>query len=413
MPFQIIQKDPNSQARTGVLKTAHGEVHTPCFLPIGTKATVKSVRNDELKDWGAEMILANTYHLWIQPGDELIARAGGLHKFMNWDKPIFTDSGGFQIFSLGEKSAKRTLKENGESFDYAQDRSNPFNVRITEDGVSFQSGSNGQKMELTPEKSVEIQDNLGSDISVVLDEFTGDLDNYEKVKQTVERTTRWAERAKKKFEELKSAGLPRRSDAKAGRLLNPGQLQLGIVQGANFADLRKKSAEGIRALGFDGYCIGGVAVGGETQDKMLEAVDFSIPHLEDNKFRHLLGVGTPENIIQAVAHGCDSFDCVIPTREARHGKAYISHGNGYATLNILAPEFKEDFGPLDPTCDCYGCRNHTRAYLNHLFKSNEILGVRLLTEHNLRFNLNLMSKIRESLGNNNFSNLAKKFKNKN
>ena len=376
-----------TRARTGILKTAHGEVQTPVFLPIGTKGTVKSVRNDELRDWGAEMILANTYHLWMQPGDELIRHAGGLHKFMNWDGPIFTDSGGFQIFSLGEKIKTRTGED-------------PFNIRVAESGVSFQSGISGNRMELTPEKSVEIQNNLGSDISVVLDEFTGNLNDYEKVKQTVERTTRWAARAKERFEQLKNNG----------DLLNPGQLQLGIVQGTNFADLRQKSAQEISAIGFDGYCIGGVAVGGETQEKMLEAVDFSIPYLEENKFRHLLGVGTPENIVQAVTRGCDSFDCVIPTREARHGKAYISHGLGYETLNLLKPEFREDFSPLDSTCNCYACRNHARAYLNHLFKSGEILGIRLLTEHNLRFYLNLMTKIRKAISGSNFEKMVKNFK---
>ena len=361
------------------------------FLPIGTKGTVKSVRNDELHDWGAEMLLANTYHLWMQPGDELIARAGGLHKFMNWDGPIFTDSGGFQIFSLGEKLSKRTGVTKNEPA--------PFNIKIKEEGVYFQSGTSGNKMCLTPEKSVEIQNNLGSDVSVVLDEFTGYLSDYDKVKQTVERTTRWAQRAKKRFEEMKNNG----------QILNAGQLQLGIIQGANFTDLRRQSAEEIRSLGFDGYCIGGVAVGGETQEDMLAAVDASVSHLEENKFRHLLGVGTPENIIQAVARGCDSFDCVIPTREARHGKAYIWHNAGYQTLNILKPEFREDFSPLDKNCDCYGCRNHTRAYLNHLFKSGEILGIRLLTEHNLRFYLNLMVKIRKAVENDNFEKLAKDF----
>ena len=422
MLFRILKKDSGSRARTGILKTTHGEVRTPCFLPIGTKATVKSARNDELKNWGAEMILANTYHLWTQPGDELIARAGGLHKFMNWDGPIFTDSGGFQIFSLGEKFKNRTQSNEPA----------PFNVRVEEEGVYFQSGSSGNKMELTPEKSVEIQNNLGSDISVVLDEFTGNLDDYEKVKQTVERTTRWAKRAKDKFEELKSAN----------KLLRQEQLQLGIVQGANFTDLRRQSAEEISTIGFDGYCIGGVAVGGETQDKMLEAVNYSIPYLEENKFRHLLGVGTPENIVQAVAHGCDSFDCVIPTREARHGKAYINEPGGYTTLNILKPEFREDFSPLDKTCDCYACsprrsgaeagRNHTRlsfgtsafgtkiqesqnfgghtrAYLHHLFKSSEILGIRLLTEHNLRFYLGLMAKIRQAIASDGFEKMIKRY----
>ena len=254
-------------------------------------------------------------------------------------------------------------------------------------------------MELTPEKSVEIQNNLGSDISVVLDEFTGDLNDYEKVKQIIERTTRWAIRAKEKFKKLKSTQ----------KLLNAGQLQLGIIQGANFSDLRQKSAQEISAAGFDGYCIGGVAVGGETQEKMLEAVDLSIPYLKDDKFRHLLGVGTPENIIQAVAHGCDSFDCVIPTREARHGKAYVSHGDGYTTINILSEKFKKDLSPLNQTCSCYGCTHHTRAYLNHLFKSGEILGIRLLTEHNLRFYLEFMGKIRATINEGFFTKLKNGF----
>ncbi|MBI2669566.1 MAG: tRNA guanosine(34) transglycosylase Tgt [Candidatus Yanofskybacteria bacterium] len=394
MGFEILIKDKKSQARTGILKTAHGKVRTPVFLPIGTRGTVKSVRNDELHDWGAEMLLANTYHLWIQPGDELIGRTGGLHKFMNWDGPIFTDSGGFQIFSLGEKMAKRNGPDNEEPA--------PFNVRGKDTGIYFQSDLDGKKMELTPEKSVEIQNNLGSDVSVVLDEFTGDLNDFEKVEQTVERTTRWAKRAKERFQKLKTGG----------QLLNPGQLQLGIVQGANFIDLRKKSAEEISALGFDGYCIGGVAVGGETQDKMLEAVDLSLPYLEEGKFRHLLGIGNPENIVQAVARGCDSFDCVIPTREARHGKAYVSHDNGYQTLNILKPEFRDDFSPLDKNCDCYACRNHTSAYLNHLFKSGEILGIRLLTEHNLRFYLNLMKKIRKTINDGSFEKMVKNYKNR-
>ncbi|OGN04924.1 MAG: hypothetical protein A2831_02620 [Candidatus Yanofskybacteria bacterium RIFCSPHIGHO2_01_FULL_44_17] len=406
MEFQILKKDQASKARKGILKTAHGEVRTPCFLPIGTKGTVKSVRQDELREWGAEIILANTYHLWTQPGDELIARAGGLHKFINWDGPIFTDSGGFQIFSLGEKlNKKEPLVASGHDRIYKRqpEEKFPFNVRVDENGVSFQSGSSGDKMKLTPEKSVEIQSNLGSDVSLVLDEFTGDLDDYEKVKQTVERTTRWAKRAKEKFEKLKSAG----------KSLNPGQLQLGIVQGANYADLRQKSVQEISAIGFDGYCVGGVAVGGETQEKILEAIELSVPHLEEDKFRHLLGVGTPENIIQAVARGCDSFDCVIPTREARHGKAYMAHDDGYTTLNILAGEFKEDLSPLDPTCSCYGCTHHTRAYLNHLFRSSEILGIRLLTEHNLRFYLGLMEKIRRALNEEDFQKILKNCKNRN
>lgn len=402
MSFQIIKKDPGSLARTGILKTAHGEVQTPVFLPIGTKGTVKSARNDELHEWGAEMLLANTYHLWTQPGDELINRAGGLHKFMNWDGAIFTDSGGFQVFSLGKK-IKTKLPSVAFKYDRIYKRQGdqrvPFNVRVKEVGVSFQSDYDGREMELTPEKSVEIQNNLGSDIALVLDEFPGYPFEYKKTKSAVERTTRWAKRAKEKFKQLKTGN----------QLFNPGQLLLGIIQGASFTDLRKKSAEEISALGFDGYAIGGVAVG-EPAEEMYKAVGVSIPHLEENKLRHLLGVGTPENIVQAVASGCDSFDCVIPTREARHGKAYISHDSGYQTINILKPEFRDDFSQLDLACGCYCCLNHTRAYLNHLFKSGEILGIRLLTEHNLRFYLNLMTKIGGEINSGNFGKMVKSFK---
>jgi queuine tRNA-ribosyltransferase len=401
--FEIIKKDKNTQARVGILKTAHGEVKTPVFLPVGSKGTVKSVRIDELKNWGAQMILANTYHLWLQPGDELIKKAGGLHRFMGWDGPIFTDSGGFQIFSLGEKMQKRN-KDNNET--------PPFNVKIAEKGVSFQIGSSGERRELTPELSIRIQNNLGSDIAVVLDEFPGYPFEYPRAKSAVERTTRWAARAKEEFLRLKKR-----------KQINAGQMLLGIIQGANFPDLREKSAKEIRALSFDGYAIGGVAVG-EPQAEMLKAIEACIPFLEENKFRHLLGVGTPEDIIQAVARGCDSFDCVIPTREARHGKAYISafcklprswrfaEGNGYQTVDITKSEFKKDFSPLDPACDCFACQNHTRAYLNHLFKSGEILAIRLLTEHNLRFYLNLMKKIRESIIDGSFRKMLKEFKKK-
>jgi queuine tRNA-ribosyltransferase len=399
MAFEIIKADKSSRARAGVLKTAHGEVQTPVFLPVGTKGTVKSARNDELKNWGVEMVLANTYHLWLQPGDGLIKKAGGLHRFMSWEGPIFTDSGGFQIFSLGEKPAKNphsraTARECGFLSTAA------FNVRVKEEGVCFQSGSSGEKKELTPELSVQIQNNLGSDVVLVLDEFPGYPFEYEKTKRAVERTTRWAKRAKEEFLRLKKR-----------KQINPDQLLIGIIQGASFPDLREKSAKEISAIGFEGYAIGGVAVG-EPTEEMYKAVDACVPFLEENKFRHLLGVGTPEDIIQAVARGCDSFDCVIPTREARHGKVYISEKSGYKTIDVAKSEFKEDLGPLDKNCSCFACQNHTRAYLNHLFKSGEILAIRLLTEHNLRFYLELMTKIREAIKKDGFGEIIKNFKNK-
>ncbi len=395
MTFEIIKKDKSSRARTGVLHTAHGDVMTPVFLPVGTKGTVKSARNDELKEWGAEMLLANTYHLWLQPGDGLIKKAGGLHRFMGWDGPIFTDSGGFQIFSLGEKLQKRS-ENNGELA--------LFNVRVKENGVSFQSGSSGEKKELTPELSIQIQNNLGSDVVLVLDEFPGYPFEYEKTKRAVERTTRWAKRAKEEFLHLKKV-----NPAKLRRGAGPGQILIGIIQGASFPDLREKSAKEISAIGFDGYAIGGVAVGEPTKE-MLKAIDATVPFLKENKFRHLLGVGTPKNIIQAVARGCDSFDCVIPTREARHGRAYVSEKNGYRTMDITRSKFKDDFSPLDKNCDCFACQNHTRAYLNHLFRSGEILAIRLLTEHNLRFYLGLMARIRKAILEQKFSAMMKKYK---
>jgi queuine tRNA-ribosyltransferase len=368
---------------------------TPVFLPVGTKGTVKSARSDELKNWGVQMVLANTYHLWLQPGDELVKKAGGLHRFMGWDGPIFTDSGGFQIFSLGEKAQKRTNP----------DKSSPFNVKIKESGVSFQAGSGGDKKELTPELSVQIQSNLGSDVALVLDEFPGYPFEYEKTKKAVERTTRWAKRAKEEFLRLK-----KNNPAKLRRRAGPGQMLLGIIQGASFPDLREKSAKEIRALDFEGYAIGGVAVG-EPAEEMHKAIDACVPFLEENKFRHLLGVGTPENIIQAVARGCDSFDCVIPTREARHGRVYIPKESGYQTIDIARSEFKDDFSALDPDCHCFACQYHTKAYLNHLFKSGEILAVRLLTEHNLQFYLELMARIRKAILEQKFSAMAENYKN--
>ena len=430
MAFEIIKTDKSSRARAGILHTAHGDVMTPVFLPVGTKGTVKSARNDELKNWGVEMLLANTYHLWLQPGDELIKKAGGLHRFMGWDGPLFTDSGGFQIFSLGRRSGgqRPTDEALGEKLQKRSENNNEsalFNVHIRENGVFFQSGSGGEKKELTPELSVQIQNDLGSDVALVLDEFPGYPFEYEKTKKAVERTTRWAKRAKKEFLRLKKrkqinpgqpgnttlasvlqGKTPSRMQAKVDI---PGQILIGIIQGASFPDLREKSAREISAIGFDGYAIGGVAVGEPTQE-MLKAIDATVPFLKENRFRHLLGVGTPEDIVQAVARGCDSFDCVIPTREARHGKVYISEKNGYRTMDIAKSEFKEDLRPLDKNCGCFACQNHTRAYLNHLFKSGEILAIRLLTEHNLRFYLGLMAKIREAILKQKFSALAENYK---
>ncbi len=378
--FEILKKDPNSKARAGVIHTAHGDVQTPQFLPIGTKGTVKTVTSEELKFWGASMVLANTYHLWQRPGDALIYKAGGLHKFMNWKGPIFTDSGGFQVYSLAKMR------------------------KVMEAGVLFQFDLDGKQEILSPEKSIDIQANLGSDICLILDDFPGFPFEHKRSKESIELTARWAERAINEHKRIIESGDP----------VNPGQKLWGIIQGANFEDLRKQSAETMTKLGFEGFAIGGVAVG-EPHDVMMEAVRYAIPHLPETAPKHLLGVGTPYDIVQAVAEGCDTFDCVIPTREARHGRLYIAakdeNGNeGYETIDIRLAKYEEDFTPVDNTCNCYLCLNHTRAYLRHLIKDNENLGERLATMHNLRFYLNLMEKVRNAIQYDYFEDMVRDYK---
>jgi len=378
--FDILKKVDNSRARNGVIHTAHGDIQTPMFLPIGTQGTVKTVTSEELKFWGAQMILANTYHLWQRPGDGLIYKAGGLHKFMNWKGPIFTDSGGFQVYSLAKM--RKTM----------------------EAGVLFQFDLDGKQEILSPEKSVDIQANLGSDIALILDDFPGYPFEHERSLQSIELTKRWAERAVKEYQNIMGHGDP----------INPGQKLWGIVQGASFPDLRERSAKDMAELGFEGFAIGGVAVG-EPHEEMMVAIEAAIPYLPETAPKHLLGVGTPFDIIQAVARGCDTFDCVIPTREARHGRLYINKRTedskeGYETIDIRLEKHKEDFTPVDPICNCYLCVNHTRAYLRHLIKTDEILGVRLATMHNLRFYINLMEKIRLAVEHDYFDKMLEEFK---
>lgn len=365
--FEITKRHEQSNARLGVIHTAHGDVVTPQFLPIGTKGTVKTVTSEELKFWGASMVLANTYHLWQRPGDGLIYKAGGLHKFMNWKGPIFTDSGGFQVYSLAKMR------------------------KVMEAGVLFQFDIDGKQEILSPEKSVLIQANLGSDIALILDDFPGYPFEHARSKQSIELTERWAERALREHTRIIQDGDP----------VNPGQKLWGIVQGASFKDLRKISAQTMAGFGFEGFAIGGVAVG-EPHEEMMRAVEFSMPYLPETAPKHLLGVGTPFDIVQAVSKGCDTFDCVIPTREARHGRLYVSATDqdgreGYQTIDIRLAKYKEDFTPVDNTCNCYLCLHHTKAYLRHLMTSGEILGERLATMHNLKFYLNLMEKIRKAI----------------
>ncbi len=382
--FEILKSDAGSRARTGVIHTAHGDIQTPAFLPIGTKGAVKSITTEELKFWGADIILANTYHLWQRPGDGLIYKAGGLHKFMNWKGPIFTDSGGFQVFSLAKMR------------------------KVGEGGVVFQFDLDGRTEILSPEKSVDIQANLGSDIALILDDFPGYPFEYERSKESIALTKRWAERAIKEYQKIIIDGDP----------INPGQKLWGIVQGASFPDLREQSAKDMVSLGFEAFAIGGVAVG-EPHEEMMKAVEATIPHLPENSPKHLLGVGTPFDIVQAASRGCDTFDCVIPTREARHGRLYISskyqvasskeEAEGYSTIDIRLEKFKEDFTTIDNTCDCYLCLNHTKSYLRHLFATGEPLAIRLATMHNLRFYLNLMKKIRTAITYDYFGDMVKNY----
>jgi len=366
------------RARNGVIHTAHGDVKTPAFLPIGTKGAVKAVTSEELKFWGADMILANTYHLWQRPGDLLIYKAGGLHEFMNWKGPIFTDSGGFQVFSLAKMR------------------------KVGEGGVTFQFDLDGRTEILSPEKSVQIQANLGSDIALILDDFPGYPFEYERSKASIGLTQRWAERAIREFKKIVTEGDP----------INKNQKLWGIVQGAGFKDLREQSAKDMVNLGFEAFAIGGVAVG-ESHEEMMQAVEYAMPHLPESSPKHLLGVGMPYDIVQAVARGCDTFDCVIPTREARHGRLYVSskgqEGEGYSTIDIHLEKFKEDFTPVDNTCSCYLCLNHTKSYLRHLFATGEPLAIRLATMHNLRFYLNLMEKIRKAITYDYFEDMVKSY----
>lgn len=353
--FELIKKDSKSKARLGKIKTDHGEIETPIFMPVGTKATVKTMKTDELKDLKAQIILANTYHLFLRPGTEIIKQAGGLHQFMNWDRPILTDSGGFQVFSLA-------------------------NIRnIVEEGVEFRSHIDGSKKFLSPEKSMEIQHILGSDIMMCFDECAPYPSSYDYIKHSMERTTRWAERCKKYHNNKEDQAL------------------FGIVQGGMYKDLRKKSAEDLVALDFPGYAVGGLSVG-EPLDLMNEILDHTTNFLPENKPRYLMGVGTPDYLFEAVERGIDMADCVLPTRIARNGTLLTSRGR----LVIKNAKYKQDFRAPDEDCDCEVCKNYSRAYLRHLFNVDEILGLRLATIHNLHFLIHLMEEIRESIANDYF-----------
>ena len=348
--YRLIKKEKHTGARLGEITTPNGTFRTPIFMPVGTQATVKTLAPEELDKMGATIVLANTYHLWLRPGEDIVKEAGGLHKFMNWHKGLLTDSGGFQVFSLAK------------------------NRDITEQGVTFKNELNGSKMFLSPEKAIQIENDLGPDIMMSLDECPPFFESYDYVKKSVERTSRWAERGLKSHRNPDTQGL------------------FGIVQGAGFEDLRQQSAKDLVSLDFPGYSIGGLSVG-ESKTEMNRILEATTPLLPENKPRYLMGVGVTDSLIDGVIRGIDMFDCVLPTRIARNGTVMTSHGR----LVVKNAKFARDFTPLDDQCDCYTCRNYTRAYIRHLIKADETFGLRLCSYHNLYYLIHLMKRVQQAI----------------
>ena len=367
MKFQIEEKTDSSEARAAKFDTDHGSVNTPIFMPVGTHGVVKTLTPAELKRAQAEVILGNTYHLYLRPGKEIIKNAGGLHKFTSWDGPILTDSGGYQVFSL---SNMRKIKGNN---------------------IIFQSHIDGSKHEFSPEKSMEIQRILGSDIIMAFDHCTSYPCEFEDAKEAMERTHNWERRSKEYFEDMRS-------------LYGHDQFLFGIIQGSVFKELRQKSAEVLSNIGFDGYAIGGLAVG-EPKEEMFNILEETMAYIPEDSPHYLMGVGKPEDIIWAIDRGIDMFDCVIPTRNARNGLMYTWNGR----VKIKQAQYKDDYKPVDSNCDCYTCQNFSRAYLRHLYKKNEITGLRLNTLHNIHFYLELTQNARDAILNNEFEEFKKQF----
>jgi queuine tRNA-ribosyltransferase len=359
--FKLLKVDRGCSARVGSLTTPHGRIDTPIFMPVGTQATVKAMTPEELGEAGAQIILANTYHLYIRPGHERVARMGGLHEFMHWQGPILTDSGGFQVFSLGELR------------------------KITEEGVRFQSHLDGSYHFISPERAIAIQEALGGDIIMCFDDCPPADATYSYVQRSMELTTRWAERCKEAH-------------------IKPGQALFGIVQGGMYRDLREWSIADLCRLDFDGYAIGGLSVG-EAKAQMYEVMVYCASLLPVEKPRYVMGIGTPEDLIEGINYGFDMFDCVMPTRNARNGMLFTSFGR----LNIKGAAYAEDRSPVDPECSCYVCRNYSRAYLRHLFRAREILAARLNTWHNLHYYLSLMAKARQAIADDRFAQFRQEF----
>jgi len=358
--YKLIKKD--GRARRGEIKTPHGTIQTPVFMPVGTAGAVKAMKPEDVKKLGAEIILGNTYHLYLRPGHELVREAGGLHKFMNWDRAILTDSGGFQVFSLGQLR------------------------KITEEGVEFRSHIDGAKHFISPEKSIEIQTSLGSDIMMAFDECAPYPADRSYVEESMQMTARWLARCKEAWKDRENQAL------------------FGIMQGGMYKDLRRESAKMTVEMDLPGYAIGGLSVG-EPKEMMIDVLDDCAELLPEDKPRYLMGVGTPDYLFEAVEHGIDMCDCVEPTRIARHGMATTSHGR----INIKNAKFERDFGPLDPECDCYTCRHYSRAYLRHMFKAGEIMSSMLLSEHNLHFLVKTMENIRKAIEEERFLEYKKEF----
>ena len=358
--YDLIKKD--GDARLGKLHTNYGTYDTPMFMPVGTLANVKTLTPEELIEMNSAIILSNTYHLWLRPGFDVVAKAGGLHKFMNYNGPILTDSGGFQVFSLANKKD------------------------IKEEGVTFKSHIDGSELLLTPELSIQIQNKLDSDIAMSFDECPPASADYDYLKNSIERTLRWAKRGK---------------DVHG----NERQSLFGIIQGGAIESLRKYSAIETVKLDFDGYSIGGVANDGESKEDMYKAIDYSIPYIPFDKPRYLMGIGEPIDILEGIKRGIDMFDCVLPTRLARHGNAFTRNGK----INLKNAKFKEDFEPIEKTCDCYSCRNYSKAYIKHLITCNETLGGRLLSIHNIRFLIKMTEEIRTAILNGNFNQYKEEF----
>lgn len=347
--FEVTHICKQSGARCGIIHTPHGDVETPIFMPVGTQATVKFLSPEELYDLNAGIILANTYHLWLRPGEDIVDKAGGVQKFMNYKGPMLTDSGGFQVFSLAD------------------------NRKITEEGVTFKSHLDGTKLFMSPEESIHVQNKIGADIIMSFDECIPFPATYEYAKKSTERTLRWALRGKQAHN-------------------NPNQALFGIVQGGDYQDLREHCAKELVKMDFDGYSIGGTSVG-EDKETMYRMIDYAVKYLPEDKPRYLMGVGAINDLLEGISRNVDMFDCVLPTRIARHGTLTTSQGR----INIKKAMYKDDFTPLDPNCDCYTCRNYTKAYLHHLFRAKEGFGMRLMSIHNIRFLIKLMEDARQAI----------------